>query len=78
MAAKDSGDVYQDDGEYARCALSLKVHASPYFGEPSQYVTRYEGDVVSGDGFDETVGAMSLYVADLPMAQAEDYSPIDA
>ena len=77
MAARDSGDDEQEDGEYGRCALSLKVHAGPYFGEPSQYVTRYEGDVVSGDGFDETVGAMSLYVADLPMAQAEDHSTID-
>lgn len=77
MAAKELSDDDHDDDEFGRCALSLKVHAGPYCGEPSQYVTEYHGEVLSGDDLAEPVGTMTLYVADLPMAQWENHSPID-
>lgn len=70
-------DEDYDEDEFGHCALSLKVHAGPYLGEPSHYVTQFEGDVVSGNNFDQPVGTMSLYVADLPMAMAEGHSTLD-
>lgn len=53
------------------CSLELTLNVGPRFWEPSAYVAQYEGSILSGENFDDPVGAMSLYVADLSRAFQE-------
>jgi hypothetical protein len=58
--------TYEIDGDpYEYCMLDIRTEISPAFGEPTDNILVYKGDIRSGFEFVEVVGTIELYVIDL-------------
>lgn len=59
------------------CLIRFELNIGPRTGDPSEHVLHYEGDVLSGEGFDVPVGKVSAYVVDLAAAYDTDCHAIE-
>ncbi|QLL10696.1 hypothetical protein [Pseudomonas chlororaphis] len=75
MKGTDVNESGSDFDDFTQCRLEFKLDVNPRYGEPSDYVLHYEGSVLSGEGFDQPVGTISIYVADLQQAYFEGQDP---
>ncbi|AQL37552.1 hypothetical protein [Pseudomonas syringae] len=71
----DNGDTLYEVIDLTQVRLELKLDIGPRYGEPSDYLTHYEGTVFSGESLDLPVGRLSVYIAELVEAYHDGEDP---